>query len=151
MHRSQGKTKKSIAQYLNAKVVKGAFLVGIFFLGFFQSVQGQSIPNMVLKDGAFEAEFHFDVFYSIVECKGERIVLITAFNESGAKTNVGFDISLSDARGIKQLLRVPIFSLKQAEMFQPSCETSAHPFLKFKLDERFDVGTISGQIEFYSK
>lgn len=105
----------------------------------------------MLKDGAFEAEFHFDVYYSIVLCNGERTVLVTAFNESGAKTQVGFDIEFADADGTKQTLQVPIFSSKLSEMLSSSCGSNTNSFLRFKLDENMDVKTLQGKIKFYSK
>jgi hypothetical protein len=111
----------------------------------------QSIPNAVLKDGAFEAEFLFDVYYSIVLCNGERTVLVTAFNESGAKTQVGFDIEFADSDGTKQTVQVPIFSSKRAEMLRSSCANNTNSFLRFKLDENIDLKTLQGKIKFYSK
>jgi hypothetical protein len=105
----------------------------------------------VLKDGAFEAEFHFDVYYSISLCNGERTVLITSFNESGTKTQVGFDIEFADASGNKQTLQVPIFSSKQSEMLRSTCGSDTNSFLRFKLNENIDLRTLQGKIKFYSK
>jgi hypothetical protein len=124
----------------------------ILMLLAFQSISfAQSIPNTVLKSGAFEAKFHFDVFYSIVLCNGERTVLVTAFNESGAKTQVGFDIEFTDASGTSQTLQIPIFSSKLAEMLRSSCGSDTNSFLRFKLDESIDLKTLQGKIKFYSK
>jgi hypothetical protein len=124
----------------------------ILMLLAFQSISfAQSIPNKVLKDGAFEAEFHFDVYYSILLCNGERTVLITSFNESGTKTQVGFDIEFADADGTKQTLQVPIFSSKRVEMLRSSCANDTNSFLRFKLDENIDLKTLQGKIKFYSK
>jgi hypothetical protein len=124
----------------------------ILMLLAFQSISfAQSIPNSVMKSGAFEAEFHFDVFYSIVLCNGERTLLITTFNESGTKTQVGFDIEFADADGTKQTVQVPIFSSKLAEMLRSSCGSDTNSFLRFKLDESIDLKTLQGKIKFYSK
>jgi hypothetical protein len=124
----------------------------ILMLIAFQSVSfAQSIPNTVLKSGAFEAEFHFDVMYSIVLCNGERTVLVTSFNESGTKTQVGFDIEFADASGNKQTLQVPIFSSKQSEMLRSTCGSDTNSFLRFKLNENIDLKSLQGKIKFYAK
>jgi hypothetical protein len=124
----------------------------ILMLIAFQSVSfAQSIPNTVLKSGAFEAEFHFDVMYSIVPCNGERTVLVTSFNESGTKTQVGFDIEFADASGNKQTLQVPIFSSKQSEMLRSTCGSDTNSFLRFKLNENIDLKSLQGKIKFYAK
>jgi hypothetical protein len=151
MNKSLLITKFSQIHFLGFKSMKPILFFVFYAFSFFQTAQAQSVKNNVLSSGAFEAEFYFDVFYSIVDCEGQRVVLITAFNESGLKQNVGFDIMLEDSKGTKQLLRVPIFLSKQAEMFQTSCESSNHSFLKFNLDKNFDVETISSKIEFYTK
>jgi hypothetical protein len=127
------------------------FLFTVVFMANRTPSYAQSIPNTVLKDGAFEAEFHFDVYYSIVVCDGERTVFVTAFNESGAKTQVGFDIEFADASGTKQTLQVPIFSSKQSEMLASSCGSDTNSFLRFKLNENIDLRTLQGKIKFYSK
>jgi hypothetical protein len=133
------------------KMIKTSTLLILMFLTF-QSVSfAQSIPNTVLKSGAFEAEFHFDVMYSIVLCNGERTVLVTSFNESGTKTQVGFDIEFADASGTKQTLQVPIFSSKQSEMLRSTCGNDTNSFLRFKLNENIDLRTLQGKIKFYSK
>ncbi len=132
-------------------MIKTSTLLILMFLTF-QSVSfAQSIPNTVLKSGAFEAEFHFDVMYSIVLCNGERTVLVTSFNESGTKTQVGFDIEFADASGTKQTLQVPIFSSKQSEMLRSTCGNDTNSFLRFKLNENIDLRTLQGKIKFYSK
>jgi hypothetical protein len=132
-------------------IVKTSTLLILMLIAFQSVSYAQSIPNTVLKDGAFEAEFHFDVYYSIVLCNGERTVLVTAFNESGAKTQVGFDIEFADADGTKQTLQVPIFSSKLSEMLSSSCGSNTNSFLRFKLDENIDLKTLQGKIKFYSK
>ena len=132
-------------------IVKTSTLL-ILMLIAFQSISfAQSIPNTVLKSGAFEAEFHFDVMYSIVLCNGERTVLVTSFNESGTKTQVGFDIEFADASGNKQTLQVPIFSSKQSEMLRSTCGSDTNSFLRFKLNENIDLKSLRGKIKFYSK
>jgi hypothetical protein len=133
---------------------RGLLIVLLFTVVFMANrtpSHAQSIPNTVLKDGAFEAEFHFDVYYSISLCNGERTVLITSFNESGTKTQVGFDIEFADASGTKQTLQVPIFSSKQSEMLRSTCGNDTNSFLRFKLNENIDLRTLQGKIKFYSK
>jgi hypothetical protein len=132
-------------------IVKTSTLLILMLIAFQSVSYAQSIPNTVLKDGAFEAEFHFDVYYSISLCNGERTVLITSFNESGTKTQVGFDIEFADADGSKQTLQVPIFSSKRAEMLRSSCANDTNSFLRFKLNENIDLKTLQGKIKFYSK
>ncbi len=132
-------------------IVKTSTLLILMLIAFQSVSYAQSIPNTVLKDGAFEAEFHFDVYYSIVLCNGERTVLITSFNESGTKTQVGFDIEFADASGNKQTLQVPIFSSKQSEMLRSTCGSDTNSFLRFKLNENIDLKSLRGKIKFYSK
>jgi hypothetical protein len=127
------------------------FLFTVVFMANRIPSHAQSIPNTVLNSGAFEAEFHFDVFYSIVNCDGATVLLLTAFNESGAKTDVGFDLEFSDALGNKQSFKVPIFKSKPSEMLQSSCTSDEHSFLKFAINNSFDFKTITGNIKFYSK
>jgi hypothetical protein len=141
----------SIIQVLGYNNLKGFLIFALCTLGILQSGQAQSIKNDVLFSGAFEAEFHFDVFYSIVDCDGTNTLLITTFNESGAKTDVGFDIEFADAIGNKQTFQVPIFKSKMSEMLQTSCGSNQHAFLKFPVTKDFDFKTISGTIKFYSK
>ncbi len=141
----------SIIQVLGYNNLKGFLIFALCTLGILQSGQAQSIKNDVLSSGAFEAEFHFDVFYSIVDCAGTKTLLITAFNESGSKKEVGFDIEFSDAIGNKQTFQVPVFKSKISDMFQTSCESDQNSFLKFAVTKDFDFKTISGTIKFYSK
>ncbi len=126
------------------------FLIGVL-IAFQSTAFAQSLKNNTLSSGAFEAEFHFDVFYSIVDCDGTKTLLITAFNESGAKTEVGFDLEFVDALGNKQTFQVPIFKSKMSEMFQTTCESDQNSFLKFAVNKEFDFKSIAGSIKFYSK
>lgn len=151
MHQNSLNPKLSQNQFLGFKNLKGLLFFALFGLGLFQTVQAQSIENNVLSSGAFEAEFHFDVFYSIIDCDGAKTILITAFNESGAKTEVGFDIEFVDALGNKQTVQVPIFKSKMSEMLQSSCGSNQNSNLKFAVNKDFDFKTISGTIKFYSK
>ncbi len=143
--------KLSLIRFLGSKGTRVFLFFAFYAFGAIQTGQAQSIKNDVLSSGAFEAEFHFDVFYSIVDCAGTKTLLITAFNESGAKTDVGFDIELADALGNKQTFQVPIFKSKMSEMLQTTCGSNQHAFLKFAVTKEFDFKTISGTIKFYSK
>jgi hypothetical protein len=48
-----------------------------------------------------EAEFHYDVSYSVVKCSpnSKATVLINAFNEDGTNPKVGFTLDFSDDIG----------------------------------------------------
>lgn len=116
------------------------------------SVYGQTEKVLLSARSLGEAEFHYDVFYNIVDCgDGSPTVMITAFNESGTKTTVGFDVILKDGNGVTQEIKVPLFYTKKAEMLIPSCANDNLAFLKHKLKVGLDINTITTQIKFYSK
>lgn len=124
----------------------------VFFLTTAMSLSAQS---KVLQSTRLlgEAEFHFEVMYKIVDCgDGKPSIHLTAFNESGIKTDVAFDIELKDKKtGTLQEIKVPFFYIKPFSLFQASCDDDKLLFLKYKLDAKIDYTDMDVKIKFYSK
>lgn len=135
------------------KIILKSYLFVIVLLFSVQSLTfGQSEKVLRSSRSLGEAEFHYDVFYKIVDCgDGIPIMMITAFNESGIKTTVGFDIIVKDGNGVTQEIKVPLFYSKQAEMLIPSCTNEKLAFLRHQLKKELDLNSITTQIKFYSK
>lgn len=127
----------------------GSIFMLLFLLTFTTGASAQS-DSGVLKDWTVleEADFHFDVSYAIVNCKGKATVVMNAFNEGGAHPKVGFNLTFSDASGKTAEVVVPLFATKLGDMLISSCESNDNAQLKFALPEGIDVNTVKVSIKY---
>ena len=115
------------------------------------SLSAQSEPE-VLKDWTAleEAEFYFDVSYSVVKCSpdSKALVLINAFNEDGTNPKVGFTLDFSDNNGNTAQVIVAPFASKLGDMFTASCDSEAHSNLKFDFPENIELSSVKTEITY---
>ena len=118
------------------------------------SLSAQSEPE-VLKDWTAleEAEFYFDVSYSVVKCSpdSKALVLINAFNEDGTNPKVGFTLDFSDNNGNTAQVIVAPFASKLGDMFIASCDSEAHSNLKIEYPENIDLATLKIDITYQTQ
>lgn len=137
-----------ITKLLKKKSVKrcSKFLVSLIILfSFTQTIFAQSNPEILKNWAALEeAEFHFDVSYSVVKCSptSKAIVLINAFNEDGTNPKVGFTLNFSDASGNKAQVIVAPFASNLGDMLIASCNSDKHSNLKFDFPKNIELSTV---------
>lgn len=127
----------------------GSIVMLCLLFSFSTEASAQSGPE-VLKDWTVleEADFHFDVSYAVVSCKGKATVIMNAFNESGAHPKVGFNLTFSDASGKTAEVTIPLFATKLGDMMISSCESNDNAHLKFALPEGIDVNSVKVSIKY---
>lgn len=115
------------------------------------NLSAQNSPDIIRNWTALEeAEFHFDVSYSIVKCSpnSKAVVLLNAFNEDGTNPKVGFTLNFSDANGNTSVVKIAPFKTKLGDMFIASCNSSKYSNLKFDYPENIDLKTMEIKITY---
>lgn len=97
-----------------------------------------------------EAEFHYDVSYSVVKCTptSKAKMLLNTFNEDGTNPKVGFTLDFSDASGNKAQVIVAPFASKLGDMFIASCSSDKYQNLKFDVPENIDISSMKIKITY---
>jgi hypothetical protein len=129
------------------------FITSLFLLSSVLTYS-QSEPEVLKNWTALEeAEFHFDVSYSIVKCSpaSKATVLMNTFNEDGTNPKVGFTLDFSDASGNKAQVIVAPFASKLGDMFIASCASEAYSNLKFDCPDNIDLSTMKVKITYQTK
>jgi hypothetical protein len=100
-----------------------------------------------------EAEFHYDVSYSIVKCNptSKAMVLINAFNEDGTNPKVGFTLNFSDGNNNTAQVIVAPFASNLGDMFIANCNSEDHSNLKFEYPENIDLATLKIEITYQTE
>jgi hypothetical protein len=121
---------------------------------FTMTLSAQSEQEVLLNWTALEeAEFHFDVSYTVVKCSptSKATVLMNTFNEDGTNPKVGFTLDFSDDNGnIAQVVVAP-FASKLGDMFIASCASEAYSNLKFDCPDNIDLSTMKVKITYQTK
>ena len=115
------------------------------------TLSAQSEPEVLKNWTALEeAEFHYDVSYSIVKCSttSKATVLINAFNEDGTNPKVGFTFNFSDDNSNTAQVVIAPFSSNLGDMFIANCNSDAHSNLKFECPENIDLATVKVEITY---
>ncbi|MFD2565741.1 hypothetical protein [Pseudotenacibaculum haliotis] len=115
------------------------------------NLAAQTSPEVIKNWTALEeAEFHFDVSYSIVKCSpnSKAVVLLNAFNEDGTNPKVGFTLNFSDDNGNTAVVKITPFKTKLGDMFIASCDSSKYSNLKFDYPEKIDLKTMKIEITY---
>lgn len=128
----------------------------IFILTLFFSITltAQSEPETLKNWTALEeAEFHYDVSYSIVKCNptSKAIVLLNAFNEDGTNAKVGFTLVFSDNKGNTSTKVITPFASKLGDMFIAQCNSEAHSNLKFDFPDNIDMSSMTIKITYQTE
>lgn len=127
------------------------FILTLFFT---IAISAQSEPEVLKNWTALEeAEFHYDVSYSVVKCTptSKAIVLINAFNEDGTNPKVGFTLKFSDNNGGSFTKVITPFASKLGDMFIASCSSDKHSNLKFDFPENIDVNSMKIEITYQTE
>ena len=118
------------------------------------TLTAQSEPEVLKNWTALEeAEFHYDVSYSIVKCSptSKAIVLLNAFNEDGTNPKVGFTLVFSDANGNTSTKVITPFASKLGDMFIAKCNSEVHSNLKFDFPENIDMSSMTIKITYQTE
>lgn len=118
------------------------------------TLSAQSEPEVLKQWTALEeAEFHYDVSYSVVKCNptSKATVLINAFNEDGTNDKVGFTLAFSDANGNTAQVVIAPFASKLGDMFIANCTANEYSNLKFDLPENIDHSSMNIQITYQTE
>lgn len=128
--------------------------VFILALLFSLTFSAQSEPEVLINWTALEeAEFHYDVSYSIVKCSptSKATFLINAFNEDGTNPKVGFTLNFSDKNGNTAQVVIAPFASKLGDMFIAKCNSDTYSHLKFKYPENIDIDTMEIDITYQTQ
>ena len=100
-----------------------------------------------------EAEFHYDVSYTVVKCtpSSKAIILINAFNEDGTNAKVGFTFAISDAAGNTAQVIIAPFASKLGDMFIANCNSEEHSNLKLEVPAGIDTASIKIEITYQTE
>jgi hypothetical protein len=100
-----------------------------------------------------EAEFHYDVSYSVVKCSpnSKATVLINAFNEDGTNPKVGFTLDFSDDIGNTAQVVIAPFASKLGDMFIANCNSEEHSNLKFNFPENIEISSMKIEITYQTE
>jgi hypothetical protein len=100
-----------------------------------------------------EAEFHYDVSYSVVKCSpnSKATVLINAFNEDGTNPKVGFTLDFSDDTGNTAQVVIAPFASKLGDMFIANCNSEEHSNLKFNFPENIEISSMKIEITYQTE
>ncbi|MFC2110041.1 hypothetical protein ACFLRU_05815 [Bacteroidota bacterium] len=133
--------------------LKKLLKVSLFALvvSFSTAIYSQNPPEFIQEWHPLEeAEFHFDVSAAVVKCSptSNAVVLLNAFNESGAHPKVGFTFDLTDASGNKAQVTIPLFSTQLGDMMMSSCESDVNSNLKFEVPAGIDAATMKIDISY---
>jgi len=123
----------------------------IMTLFFTISLSAQSEPEVLKNWTALEeAEFYFDVSYSVVKCSpdSKAMVLINAFNEDGTNPKVGFTLDFSDSKGNKAQVVIVPFASKLGDMMNADCTSDTHSNLKFDFPENIEFSSVKTEITY---
>jgi len=133
---------------------KKTYLKSVIFILtlFFSITLSAQSETEVLKNWTAleEAEFHYDVSYSVVKCSpsSKAMVLINAFNEDGTNPKVGFTLDFSDSSGNKAQVVVAPFASNLGDMRIASCFSDENLNLKFDFPENIDVTSVKIKITY---
>jgi hypothetical protein len=100
-----------------------------------------------------EAEFHYDVSYSVVKCSpnSKATVLINAFNEDGTNPKVGFTLDFSDDTGNTAQVVIAPFASNLGDMFIANCNSEEHSNLKFNFPENIEISSMKIEITYQTE
>ena len=100
-----------------------------------------------------EAEFHYDVSYSVVKCSpnSKATVLINAFNEDGTNPKVGFTLNFSDGKENTAQVVVAPFASNLGDMFIANCNSEEHSNLKFNFPENIEMSSMKIEITYQTE
>jgi hypothetical protein len=100
-----------------------------------------------------EAEFHYDVSYSVVKCSpnSKATVLINAFNEDGTNPKVGFTLDFSDDIGNTAQVVIAPFASNLGDMFIANCNSEEHSNLKFNFPENIEISSMKIEITYQTE
>jgi hypothetical protein len=132
--------------------LKNAIFTMVLF--FTITLSAQTEPEMLKNWTALEeAEFHYDVSYSVVKCSptSKATVLINAFNEDGTNPKVGFTLNFSDASGNKAQVIVAPFASKLGDMFIANCNSEEYSNLKFNFPENIEISSMKIEITYQTE
>ncbi|MFT5249745.1 MAG: hypothetical protein ACI93P_001475 [bacterium] len=129
--------------------LKNAIFTMVLFFSITLSAQ---VEPEVLKNWTAleEAEFHYDVSYSVVKCSptSKATVLINAFNEDGTNPKVGFTLNFSDDNSNTAQVVITPFSSNLGDMFIANCNSEEYSNLKFECPENIDLATVKVEITY---
>lgn len=114
----------------------------------------QSSPEVIkIWTALEEAEFHYDVSYTVVKCtpSSKAMILINAFNEDGTNAKVGFTLAISDAAGNTAQVIIAPFASKLGDMFIANCNSEEHSNLKFEVPAGIDTASIKIEITYQTE
>lgn len=97
-----------------------------------------------------EADFYFDVSFTVVKCNSlaKPEILLNAFNEGGNVDEVGFTLNLTDKDGNEATVEIEKFAIGQAEMFIGTCMNDDYANLKFEVPDGLDPASIKIDITY---
>jgi hypothetical protein len=128
---------------------RNAIFTMVFFFSMTLSAQSETevLTNWTALE---EAEFHYDVSYSVVKCSpnSKATVLINAFNEDGTNPKVGFTLDFSDEKGNTAQVVIAPFASKLGDMFIASCESDEYSNLKFNFPENIEMSSMKIEITY---
>jgi hypothetical protein len=128
---------------------KNAIFTMVLFLSMTLSAQSETevLTNWTALE---EAEFHYDVSYSVVKCSpnSKATVLINAFNEDGTNPKVGFTLNFSDEKGNTAQVVVAPFASNLGDMFIANCNSEEHSNLKFNFPENIEMSSMKIEITY---
>ncbi|KGL61657.1 MULTISPECIES: hypothetical protein [unclassified Polaribacter] len=136
---------------------KKTYLKSVIFILtlFFSITLSAQSETEVLKNWTAleEAEFHYDVSYTVVKCtpSSKAIILINAFNEDGTNAKVGFTFAISDAAGNTAQVIIAPFASKLGDMFIANCNSEEHSNLKFEVPAGIDTASIKIEITYQTE
>jgi hypothetical protein len=147
------KVLKLAAQHKTQQTLNKFLKVSLFTLVvcFSTAIYSQNSPEFIQEwQPLEEAEFHFDVSYAVVKCSpsSNAVVLLNAFNESGAHPKIGFTLDLTDASGNKAQVTIPLFSTQLGDMMMSSCESDVNSNLKFEVPAGINAATMKIDITY---
>lgn len=125
--------------------------LGLSLLALSFSSQAQSDPEVIQNwQRLEEADFYFDVSYSVVKCSADAtpIILLNAFNEGGAVSAIGFTLKISDKAGNSATVEIDKFNTGFGDMYIASCGSEEHSNLKFNVPDGIDATSLSIEITY---
>jgi hypothetical protein len=132
--------------------LKNAIFTMVLFFSITLSAQAE--PE-VLKNWTVleEAEFHYDVSYSVVKCSptSKATVLMNAFNEDGTNPKVGFTLNFSDADNNTAQVIVAPFASNLGDMFIANCNSEEYSNLKFNFPENIEISSMKIEITYQTE
>jgi hypothetical protein len=142
---------KSITMNKTTFLKNAIFTMVLFFsITLSAQVEPETLKNWTVLE---EAEFHYDVSYSVVKCSptSKATVLINAFNEDGTNPKVGFTLNFSDADNNTAQVIVAPFASNLGDMFIANCNSEEHSNLKFNFPENIEISSMKIEITYQTE